>query len=130
MIDPSVNPLEEEDSFTRVGRKGNAALNQMTHDVSKAIFGAEVPCLKMSFGWSKPVMGQNRAHHYMGVCFDHDITKEVTNPRVLELTADEEADGDVIFHAEEVDAARRDHINSCISNAQQDPGLISGTAAS
>lgn len=122
VIDPSMVPLEEGDSFSRVGRKGRAVLNQMTRDVSKILFGAEVPKLDMGFGWSKPGIGPNGpetiAHHYMGVCFDHHVTEEVPNPKVVELTADEEVDGKVVFHAVEVDTARRDTINSAIRNAQ------------
>lgn len=115
-------PLEEGDSFSRVGRKGKAAINQMTRDVSRVLFGAEVSELPMKFGWSKGVIGpdgpENRAHHYMGICFDHHVTNDIPNPRVLELTADEEIDGNVVFHAVEVDTARRDTVNTCISNAQ------------
>ncbi|KAH8747453.1 hypothetical protein F5883DRAFT_583861 [Diaporthe sp. PMI_573] len=122
LIDPSMVPLEEGDSFTRVGRKGRAAINQVTRVVSTALFGAEVSKLPMDFGWSKPGMGPDgpeiRAHHYVGVCFDHHVTKEVPDPRVLELTADEEIDGNVVFNAVEVDTARRDSINTCVSNAQ------------
>lgn len=53
VIDPSMVPLEEGDSFSRVGRKGKAAINQMTRDVSSALFGpgAEVTKLDMGFGW-------------------------------------------------------------------------------
>lgn len=122
LIDPSMVPLEEGDSFTRVGRKGRSAINQMTRDVSRALFGTEVPKLEMDFGWSKPTMGpdgpENRAHHYIGICFDHHVTEKVPDPRVLELTADEEIAGDIVFDAVEVDTARRDSINACVSNAQ------------
>ena len=122
LIDPSMVPLEEGDSFTRVGRKGKAAINQMTRDVSRVLFGAEVSKLPMDFGWLKPGMGPDgpeiRAHHYMGICFNHHITKDVPNPRVLELTADEEIDGNIVFYAVEVNTARRDSINTCVSNAQ------------
>lgn len=115
-------PLEEWDSFTRVNRKGKAAINQMTRDVSRALFGAEVSKSSMGFGWSKQVMGPDgpemRAHHYMGICFDHHVTEQVPNPRVVELTADEETDGNIVFHAVEVDTARRDTINTSIINAQ------------
>ncbi|KAI3395252.1 hypothetical protein diail_1605 [Diaporthe ilicicola] len=121
-IDPSMVPLEEGDSFSRVGRKGRAAMDQMTRDVSRAFFGTELSKLPMNFGWSKAVMGpdgpENRPHHYLGVCFDHHVTKEVPNPRVLELTADEEIGGDIVFNAVEVDTARRDTVNTSISNAQ------------
>lgn len=130
LIDLSVDPLEEEDHFTGFGREAIAALNQMTCDVSMAIFGVDMTPLEMRFGWSKPVMGQNRAHHYIGVCFDHHVTTEVSNPRVLELTAENEVDGVLVFHAEEVDTARRDQINSCISDALRGPGPPSETAAS
>lgn len=130
LLDVSLDPPEEEDHFSRVGREARAALNQMTRGVSMAIFGANVAPLEIRFGWSKPVMGQDRVHHYLGVCFDHQVTKEVANPRVLELTAENEVDGVLVFYAEEVDTARRDQINSCISDARRGPGLPSGTAAS
>lgn len=125
VIDPSMVPLEEGDSFTRVARKGRAAINQMTRDVSSALFGpgAETTKLNMDFGWSKPGMGPNGpqmiAHSYMGICFDHRVPKDDPNPRVVELTADEEIDGNVVFNAVEVDTARKDTINSCIVNAQR-----------
>lgn len=94
----------------------------MTRDMGMAIFGAEVSKLSMTIGWSKPVMGpegpETRAHHYIGVCFDHHVTEEVPDPRVLELTADEEVDGDVVFHAVEVDTAGKDHINGCVNDAK------------
>lgn len=57
------------------------------------------------------------AHSYMGICFDHRVPKDDPNPRVVELTADEEVDGNVVFNAVEVDTARKDTINSCIVNA-------------
>lgn len=126
IIDPSMVPLEEGDSFTRVNRKGKAAMNQITRDVSRAIFGAEVSKLEMGFGWSKHVMGpdgpETRANHYIGICFDHHVTEQVPNPRVVELTADEEIDGNIVFHAVEADTARRDTINTTIINGLKSAG--------
>jgi hypothetical protein len=115
VVDPSMDPLEESDSFTRTLRKGKAAMNQMARDVSRAIFGAEVPESPMRFGW--PKLGKREANHYVGICFDHHITEEVPNPRVIELTADEEVDGNVVFSAVEVDTERRDGINRCIKRS-------------
>lgn len=116
-LDPSMDPLDEGDSFSRVKRKGKAAIDQVTRDVSMALFGAESAALPIAFGWSKfNVMGPNGPmtvpHYYIGICFDHHVAAENINPRVLELVADEQlVGGTVIFRAKELDAAERDDIN-------------------
>lgn len=118
-IDPTMQPLEDDDSFTRVRRKGKAAINQTARDVSTALFGAELPTLESSFTWSKHVTGPGntgymKAHHYFGFMFDHHVTAENDSPMVLELTADDEVDGTIVFHVVELAAQQRDFINKAL----------------
>lgn len=121
-IDPSMEPLAEGDSSSRVRRKGKAAIDKMACDVSTALFGAEVPRRQASFVWSKPVTGPGttgymKANHYVGICFDHHVTPENHSPRVLEFTADEEVDGTIVFHGVELDADESDFINKLLDEA-------------
>lgn len=122
-IDPSMEPLTEEDSISRMKRKGQAAINQMACDVSTALFGTEVARRQISFTWPKPGKplgpdGYMKANHYLGICFDHHVTAENRSPRVLELTADEEVDGTVIFHAVELGPEQRDFINDQLNGLE------------
>lgn len=119
-IDPSMDPLVEGDSFSRVSRKGAAAMNQMTREVSTVLFGAEVPTLRIRFGWPKYVKGVERKPWYTGVCFNHNVAAGDLSPRVLELTADEKVDGTVVFHAAELDANRKDFINEHVAQIHED----------
>lgn len=121
-IDPSMDPLVEGDSFSRVNRKGRAAIDQMSRDVSTALFGAEVPRLRIGFAWPKHRKGPDGPDgpapnfgYYIGICFEHHVTAEDISPRVLELTADEEVDGTIVFHAAEANTEMRDHINKDVS---------------
>lgn len=118
-----MEPFTEGDSFSSVKRKGKAAINQMACDVSTALFGAEVARRQISFGWPKHATGTGtkgymKADHYHGICFDHHVTAENHSPRVLELTADEEVDGTVTFHAVELGAEKSDFINKQIDDAE------------
>lgn len=122
-IDPSMEPLEDGDSSSRVRRKGKAAIDQMACDVSTALFGAEVSRRQVSFAWSKHITGPGttgymKANHYTGICFDYHVTAENHGPRVLELTADEEVDSTIIFHAVELDAEESDFINKRLEEAE------------
>lgn len=87
--------------------------------MSMALFGAEVPRLPMDLGWPKQVPGSEgpeiKAYHYIGIGFDHHVKAQDLSPRVLELTAEEEVDGTVVFQAAEVDAARGNQINECVN---------------
>lgn len=123
-MDPSMDPLVEGDSFSRVNRKGRAAIDQLSRDVSTALFGAEVPRLRIGFGWPKHGKGRDGPDtpepyfgYYIGICFEHNVTAadDVVGPKVLELTADEEVDGTVVFHAAEASVEMRDHINKDVS---------------
>lgn len=118
-VDPSMDPLAEGDSFSRVNRKGKAAINQLSRDVSTALFGAEVPRLRIGLGIPKHGEGPEgpgpSVGYYIGICFDHHVTEEDRSPRVLELTADEEVGGTIVFHASEASADMRDHINTEVS---------------
>ncbi|KAI3398696.1 hypothetical protein diail_8735 [Diaporthe ilicicola] len=122
-IDPSMEPLMEEDSASRVRRKGKPAIDQMARDVSTALFGTEVPRQQVSFVWSKHVTGSGdtgylRTNHYVGIFFDHRITTENASPRVLELTADDEVDGTIVFRAVELDAEESDFVNKVCNEAE------------
>lgn len=123
-LDPSMESLEEGDSFTRVLRKGKAAINQIAREVGIALFGAESAPLSQTFGWSKfNVMGPNGPmmvpYQYIGICFDHHVAADNANPKVLELVADEELDGGaVILRAKELDAAERDDINMKVNREE------------
>lgn len=120
-IDPSMEPLMEGDSFTKTKRKGRAALNQVTYDISMVLFGSEVARLPFDFGWPQDrsdYEGQElRTIHFIGFCFDHQIQVENSDPRVIELTAEEEVDGIVVFYACEVDLKRRQGINDFVNDA-------------
>lgn len=120
-IDPSMDPLVEGDSFTQTKRKGRAAIKQLTHNISMALFGSEVARLPFDFGWPKDSLeheGQElRTSHFIAFCFDHQIQAENSNPRVIELTAEEEVGGFVIFHACDVDRERRQGINGFVNDA-------------
>lgn len=118
-IDPSMDELVEGDSFTRVKRKGKTAINQMARDVSRVIFGAEVSRLPHIFGWPKHIVGlkgpENKPYYYIGICFEQHVTMKDPSPKVLGFTEKEELDGTIVFHAAELDAARSDHINKCVT---------------
>lgn len=122
-IDPSMEPLADGDSSSRVRRKGKAAIDRMACDVSKALFGAEVPRRQVFFTWSKHITGIGtsgymKANHYMGICFDYHVTAENHSPRVLELTADEEVNSTTIFHVAELDVEESDFINKRLDEAE------------
>lgn len=124
-LDPSMEPLAEGDSVSRMKRKGKAAIDQMASDVSTDLFhvGAEVARRQIFFAWPKPgkPLGPTwymEANHYLGICFDHHVTAENHSPRLLELTADEEVDGTVIFHAVELGAEQRDFINDQLNELE------------
>lgn len=126
-IDPSMDPLMEGDSFSRTKRKGRAAIKQVTHDLSMALFDREVARLPVELGWPKLSL-QNERHeiktiHYVGFCFDHQIQAENSNPRVIELTADEEVNGIVTFHASDVDIGRRQIINDFVNDGLREFNL-------
>ncbi|KUI64445.1 hypothetical protein VM1G_11245 [Cytospora mali] len=114
-IDPSMDLLVEGDSFSRVNRKGRAAIDQLSREVSTALFGAEVPRLRIGLGFPKhregPVGPGPNFGYYIGICFEQHVTAEDISPRVLELTAVEEVDGTIVFHAAEANAEMRDHVN-------------------
>lgn len=119
-IDPTMQPLEDDDSATRVRRKGKAAINQTAREVSTELFGAELPTLESSFVWSKHVTGPGntgymKVNHYVGFLFDHHVTAENHSPMVLELTADDEVDGTIVFHVAELDGTRGNLINKALS---------------
>lgn len=59
-----------------------------------------------------------KANHYIGICFDHHVTAENHSPRVLELTADEEVDGTIIFHLVELDIEESNFINKRLDEAE------------
>lgn len=111
----------EGDSFTQTKRKGRAAIKQLTYDVSMALFGSEVARLPFDFGWPKDSSeyeGQElRTSHFIAFCFDYQIQAENSNPRVIELTAEEEVDGIVVFYACAVDIERRQGINDFANDA-------------
>lgn len=119
-IDPTMQPLEDNDSASRVRRKGKAAINQTARKVSTALFGAELPTLEHSFVWSKHVTGPGntgymKTNHYVGFLFDHQVTAENHSPMVLELTADDEVNGTIVFHVAELAGQQRDFINKALS---------------
>lgn len=123
-IDPSMEPLQEGDSPSRVKRKGKAAIDQMARAVSTALFGTEVPRGLASFWWPKHVTGlggtgYSKADHYLGIYFDHQITGENTSPRVLELTADDKANDTIVFHAVELDTEGSDLVNGLLNDAER-----------
>lgn len=123
-IDPSMDPLMEGDSFTKTKRKGRAAIKQVTYDMSMALFGSEVARLPFDFGWPKESVeyeGQeNTTCHFIAFCFDHQIQAGNSNPRIIELTAEEEVDGFVVFHARDLDIERRQGINDFVNDAIQE----------
>lgn len=123
-IDPSMDPLMEGDSFSRTKRKGRAAIEQLTRDLSMILFDSEVARLPFDVGWPKESLRRDchelKTIHFIGFCFDHQIQVEDSNPRIIELTAEEEVDGIVIFHARDVDVERRQSINHIVNETMRE----------
>lgn len=122
-IDPSMDPLMENDSADRVKWKGKAAIEQMARVVSKALFGAEVPRHEMTPLWAKHVKdsgttGYIKATHYVGVFFEHRVTAENPSPRVIELTADDEVDGTIVFHTVELGEDKSNFANQLLIGSE------------
>lgn len=118
-IDPKMQPLEKDDSFTRIRRKGRPAMDEVIRKVSISLLGAEASALPLYCVWPKMEEGQKpEPHYYFAHFLDHHVTAADLDPKVLELTADEarEVDGAtlVFFQAAylgEGDANRRKVIN-------------------
>lgn len=50
-LDPAMDPVTTDDTFTRAWRKGNAAMDRMEREISIALFGTATPRLKMDISW-------------------------------------------------------------------------------
>lgn len=60
-----------------------------------------------------------KASHYVGSFFDHNvITAENPSPRVLELAADGEVNGTIVFRAVELDTEGSDFVNRLCNEAE------------
>lgn len=82
----------------------------------------------MDFGWPKINLKSEdqklMSNHYIGFCFDHQVEAENSNPRVIELTAEEEVDGVVVFKACEDDIERMQAINDFVNDGIREYKLL------
>ncbi|KAK4148739.1 hypothetical protein C8A00DRAFT_19483 [Chaetomidium leptoderma] len=92
---PSMDPLTDADSFTRVLRKGKAALEHIRRDVSIKLFGADLPCSIMRMGWPQPegscdyrYAAPLQVTRYVGFSFTQDISAGELDAAVVELTSE------------------------------------------
>src|SRR4051812_15407429 len=89
-LDPSMNPLADTDSLSRVLRKGGAALEQARLEISVKLFGTDHPCIASKTSWPMPgvsVTADSTVFHakYVGFYFKQDVIAEQLPPGVFDL---------------------------------------------
>ena len=72
-LDPSMDPLTDADSPSRILRKGKVALEQARLELSVKLFGADFPCIASKTSW--PVTTDSAAFQtkYVGFYFKHSV---------------------------------------------------------
>jgi hypothetical protein len=53
-LNPSMDPLADDDSPSRILRKGKAALERVRLELSIDLFDEDFPCLASTTGWPQP----------------------------------------------------------------------------
>jgi hypothetical protein len=53
-LDPSMEPVTDADSFSRVLRMGKVAIEHVRRELSAQLFGADIPRAEITRGWPKP----------------------------------------------------------------------------
>jgi hypothetical protein len=76
-LDPSMDPLTDADSPSRILKKGKMALEQARLELSAKLFGADVPCIASKTSW--PQLGVSVTDSvpfrtkYVGFYFKHGV---------------------------------------------------------
>ena len=124
-LDPSMEPLTDADSFSRVLRIGKAAIEHARRELSVKLFGTDIPRASARTRWPKPHSPppagfESPEHQFefcraiptatVGIYFEQDIPAgEYSSAAVVVLTSERDpVDGCVRFHAAEVDGYQRD----------------------
>ncbi|KAK4150909.1 hypothetical protein C8A00DRAFT_36485 [Chaetomidium leptoderma] len=115
-LDPSMDPLADTDSPSRVLRKGKAALEQARVELSVKLFGADYPCIASKTSWPRPgvsVAANSALFHtkYVGFYFKQNVIAGQLPPAVFDLTSEgNPVDNCIRFNAVEVDEDHKDGV--------------------
>ena len=114
-FDPSIDPLEDTDSVSRVLEKGKVAMQHVRRDISLKLFGTDVRRSAMSMSWPLPGRPATAARPalgfytgYAGFYFEWNGPLDDVDPTVYYLTSEPDlVDGCVLFRAAEADENKK-----------------------
>ncbi|KAK4043570.1 hypothetical protein C8A01DRAFT_12922, partial [Parachaetomium inaequale] len=115
-LNPSMDPLTDDDGPSRVLRKGKTALDQARLELSVELFDDDFPCLASRTVWPQPGVSATTESvpfltKYVGFYFKHDVTAGDLRPAIFMLTSEgDPVDNCIRFHAVEVAEHRKDGV--------------------
>lgn len=133
-LDPSIDPLTDTDSFSRILRKGKAAFEQARCELSTKLFGADLPRAAPRIGWPEPGLAVTMYSdplffrtRYVGFYFKQDVPAGELRPAVFELTSERDpVDNCLQFRAVEADDYLRNARLEIINRAETTMAIEAG----